>query len=146
MLLLDDLFERAAAADEPIEMNYVRKHALELEAQGAPWSTLWARLFSNPAGDYGSMVNERVGSGEWDESSSLGAPGRPRNALSYGRGDKGSNRADVLQSLLITTERVVQEIDRSNVRESCVLARDRRFLPAQTASRTSRSTTRTPAL
>ena len=35
VLLLDDLFERAAAADEPVEMNYGRKHALELEAQGA---------------------------------------------------------------------------------------------------------------
>ena len=26
-----------------------------------------ARLFSNPAGDYGSMVNERVGSSEWED-------------------------------------------------------------------------------
>ena len=109
VLLLDDLFERAAAADEPIEMNYVRKHALELESQGAERPA--ARLFSNPAGDYGSMVNERVGSGEWEESSSLGDTWASRNAFSYGRGDKGSNRADVLQSLLATTERVVQEID-----------------------------------
>ena len=110
VLLLDDLFERcAAAADEPVEMNYVRKHALDLEAQGAERPA--ARLFSNPAGDYGSMVNERVGSGEWDESSSLGDTWASRNAFSYGRGDKGSNRAEVLQSLLATTERVVQEID-----------------------------------
>lgn len=29
--LLDDLFRRAAQADEPPEQNYVRKHALELE-------------------------------------------------------------------------------------------------------------------
>jgi len=43
-------------------MNYVRKHALELESQGAERPA--ARLFSNPAGDYGSMVNERVGSGD----------------------------------------------------------------------------------
>jgi len=57
------------------------------------------------------MVNERVGSGEWEESSSLGDTWASRNAFSYGRGDKGSNRADVLQSLLKTTERVVQEID-----------------------------------
>ena len=27
-----------------------------------------ARLFSNPAGDYGSMVNERVGAGNWEAS------------------------------------------------------------------------------
>ena len=48
VLLLDDLFERAAAADEPVEMNYVRKHALELESQGAERPA--ARLFSEPGG------------------------------------------------------------------------------------------------
>ena len=90
-------------------MNYVRKHALELEAQGAERPA--ARLFSNPAGDYGSMVNERVGSGEWEESSSLGDTWASRNAFSYGRGERGEQRTDVLQSLLKTTERVVQEID-----------------------------------
>ena len=62
VLLLDDLFERCAAADEDISMNYVRKHALKLESQGSERPA--ARLFSNPAGDYGSMVNERVGSGD----------------------------------------------------------------------------------
>lgn len=31
--LLDDLFQRAAAADEAPEMNFIRKHALELENQ-----------------------------------------------------------------------------------------------------------------
>ena len=31
--LLDDLFRRAAAADEPPEMNFVRKHALELQVR-----------------------------------------------------------------------------------------------------------------
>ena len=118
-MLLDDLFERCAAADEPVEMNYVRKHALDLEAQGAERPA--ARLFSNPAGDYGSMVNERVGSGEWEESSSLGDTWASRNAFSYGRGDKGSIRADVLQSLLATTERVVQEIDSVECPRCCVL-------------------------
>ncbi len=31
--LLDDLFQRAAAAEEPQEMNYVRKHAGAMEQQ-----------------------------------------------------------------------------------------------------------------
>ncbi len=50
--LLDDLFRRAAEADEPPELNYVRKHALGMQAQGLAASS--ARLFSNPAGDYGA--------------------------------------------------------------------------------------------
>ena len=44
-----------------------------------------ARLFSNPAGDYGSMVNERVGSSQWEDGSELGDTWASRNAFSYGR-------------------------------------------------------------
>lgn len=53
--LLDDMFERCASADEPIEMNFIKKHAKELEKDGVERPA--ARLFSNPPGDYGSMVN-----------------------------------------------------------------------------------------
>lgn len=47
--LLDDLFARAAASDEPEEMNFIRKHAAQLEAKGVTQGAT-ARLFSNPAG------------------------------------------------------------------------------------------------
>lgn len=108
--LLDDLLERAARADEPPELNYIRKHALKLEAAGVERGS--ARLFSNPAGDYGSLVNERVGNGDWEEEAELGATWQSRNAFSFGRGaEKGVNRAAVLEELLATTDRIVQEID-----------------------------------
>ena len=68
--LLDDLFERAAQADEPVHMNFIKKHAEELKLEGVERPA--ARLFSNPPGDYGSMVNEIIGSGEWEEEQSLG--------------------------------------------------------------------------
>ena len=45
--LLDDMFERAAQAEEPTDMNFVRKHALELEESGVSERAA-ARLFSNP--------------------------------------------------------------------------------------------------
>lgn len=71
-----------------------------------------ARLFSNPAGDYGSMVNERVGASNWTDAAELGDTWASRNAYSYGRGaERGAARGDVLQSLLKTTQRVVQQID-----------------------------------
>ena len=44
-----------------------------------------ARLFSNPAGDYGSMVNERVGASSWESGAELGDTWASRNAFSYGR-------------------------------------------------------------
>ena len=113
--LLDDMFERCAEADEPIEMNFIRKHTLDLAKDGVERPA--ARLFSNPPGDYGSMVNEVVGSGDWHDSDSLGETWRGRNVFSYGRnegtgaGISGTARPDVLDKLLTTTERVVQEID-----------------------------------
>lgn len=44
--MLDDMFERLAEADEPVDMNFVKKHALELKADGVERPA--ARLFSNP--------------------------------------------------------------------------------------------------
>lgn len=114
--LLDDMFERAASAEgEPEEMNFIKKHASSLKQEGVERPA--ARLFSNPPGDYGSMVNEVVGSGEWEEEETLGETWKGRNVFSYGRneGDGGSKsgtaRPEVLDLLLATTERVVQEID-----------------------------------
>jgi magnesium chelatase subunit H len=138
--LLDDMFERCAQADEPPEMNFIKKHAMELEREGVERPA--ARLFSNPPGkslilfhkifpkeksskhynfylgDYGSMVNEVVGTGDWQDSESLGETWKGRNVFSYGRnegsggqGISGTARPAVLDKLLATTERVIQEID-----------------------------------
>ncbi|MES1021878.1 magnesium chelatase subunit H [Gloeocapsa sp. BRSZ] len=107
--LLDDLFQRAATVDEPEEQNFIRKHYLALRSQGVENAS--ARLFSNPAGDFGSMVNERVVDGNWESGDELGNTWRDRNVFSYGRQDKGQARPEVLTQLLQKCDRIVQEID-----------------------------------
>ena len=107
--LLDDLFQRAAAAEEPEAQNFIRKHALALQAQGVDNAT--ARLFSNPAGDFGSLVNDQVTDGTWESGNELGNTWRDRNTFSYGRQDKGQARPEILQTLLQSTDQVVQQID-----------------------------------
>jgi len=107
--LLDDLFQRAATADEPIEQNFIRKHALELEKQGIENAS--ARLFSNPSGDFGSLVNDRVTDSNWESGAELGDTWQGRNTFSYGRKDKGQARPEVLQTLLQSTDRIIQQID-----------------------------------
>ncbi|WP_413201056.1 magnesium chelatase subunit H [Nostoc piscinale] len=107
--LLDDLFLRAAEADESEEQNFIRKHALALKAQGVENAS--ARLFSNPAGDFGSLVNDRVVDGNWESGEELGNTWQSRNVFSYGRQDKGQARPEVLNQLLKTSDRIVQEID-----------------------------------
>ncbi|OCQ99371.1 magnesium chelatase subunit H [Nostoc sp. MBR 210] len=107
--LLDDLFFRAAEADESEEQNFIRKHALALKAQGVENAS--ARLFSNPAGDFGSLVNDQVVDGNWESGDELGNTWQSRNVFSYGRQDKGQARPEVLNQLLKTSDRIVQEID-----------------------------------
>jgi len=107
--LLDDLFQRAADADESEDENFIRKHALALQAQGVENAS--ARLFSNPAGDFGSLVNDRVVDGNWESGEELGDTWQGRNVFSFGREDKGQARPEVLNKLLQTSDRIVQEID-----------------------------------
>ncbi|MBD2213210.1 magnesium chelatase subunit H [Nostoc linckia FACHB-104] len=107
--LLDDLFQRAADAEESEAENFIRKHALALKAQGV--ENVSARLFSNPAGDFGSLVNDQVVDGNWESGEELGNTWQSRNVFSYGRQDKGQARPEVLNTLLKTSDRIVQEID-----------------------------------
>ncbi|WP_404784779.1 magnesium chelatase subunit H [Altericista sp. CCNU0014] len=107
--LLDDLFQRAAAADEPEELNFVRKHAIALQAQGVENPS--ARLFSNPSGEFGSLVNDRVTDSSWETGDELGGTWKSRNAFSYGRNEKGTLRPEILDTLLKSTGRIVQQID-----------------------------------
>jgi magnesium chelatase subunit H len=107
--LLDDLFQRAAEADEPEDQNFIRKHALALKDRGVENPS--ARLFSNPAGDFGSMVNERITDGSWESGDELGNTWQSRNVFSYGKQDKGQARPEVLNQLLQKCDRIVQEID-----------------------------------
>ncbi|MDJ0745465.1 MAG: magnesium chelatase subunit H [Xenococcaceae cyanobacterium MO_167.B27] len=107
--LLDDLFQRAAESDESPEDNFIRQHYLALKAQGIDNAS--ARLFSNPAGDFGSLVNDQVVDSNWESGDELAKTWTQRNGFSYGRKDKGQARPEVLQQLLKTSDRIVQEID-----------------------------------
>jgi magnesium chelatase subunit H len=111
--LLDDMFARASAlgGQEGVEWNFVAKHAATI-ASDAPDEIGHSRLFSNPAGDFGSMVNERVASSNWNDGNELSETYVDRNSFIYGR--KGAGRKDqagILRKLLKTTDRVVQCID-----------------------------------
>lgn len=107
--LLDDLFQRAAEIEEDPENNFIRKHYLQIKEQGVENAS--ARLFSNPAGDFGSLVNDQVVDGNWESSDELANTWEKRNVFSYGRKDKGQARPEILNQLLKTSERIVQEID-----------------------------------
>ena len=55
----------AASADEPLEMNFVRKHALEqAEELGVSVRDAATRVFSNASGEWGRAGGEGAQGGE----------------------------------------------------------------------------------
>lgn len=110
--LLDDMFRCAAVADEPEEMNFIKKHTVAMKVKtGMDDDASQSRVFSNPAGDFGSLVTEMVITGSWDDGDDLGKTWKSRNMYAYGRNHKGTKQKEVLEALLGTTTGLLQEID-----------------------------------
>lgn len=109
--LLDDLFRRAAEADEPLRQNFIRAHALEHQARGLSWEQATARIFTQAPGRYGTGVDELVEEGQWLETSDLADMYIRRNGFAYGGGRSGQEAGEVLRGMLGTVEHVFQAID-----------------------------------
>nr|QNO57084.1 hypothetical protein LPILPELN_00016 [Methanosarcinales archaeon ANME-1 ERB7] len=70
--LVDEAIEEVAMLDEPIEENYVRKHALDIEKKNTTENeTEYARIFGSKPGTYGNGVNLAVYASAWKEDKDL---------------------------------------------------------------------------
>jgi len=99
--LLADAAWLAASADEPLEQNFVRKHALEYQAQnGCDFETAALRVFSNASGAYGSNVNQLVDSGNWEDDEKLAEQYSSRKCFAYGRDGQPARQSELLQHTL----------------------------------------------
>lgn len=111
MDLLDKLVRDAAAADEPLDRNFVRKHVEEQVAEGIDRAVATARIFSQASGTYGTDVDEAIEGGAWEQREELEELFVKRNAFAFGGDKGGAAQPQVLRSLLKTVGRVAQEID-----------------------------------
>ena len=76
----------AASADEPVELNFVRKHALAYQrAHGCDLETAALRVFGNAEGAYGANVNHLIENGRWDDEDELAETYTRRKSFAYGR-------------------------------------------------------------
>ncbi len=99
--LLADAAWLAASADEPLEQNFVRKHALEYQARnGCDFETAALRVFSNASGAYGSNVNQLVDSGNWEDDEKLAEQYSSRKCFAYGRDGQPARQSELLQHTL----------------------------------------------
>lgn len=110
--LLDKAVRLAAAADEPLEMNYVRKHTLaHVQETGIDFDTATARVFSNAPGAYGAQVNHLVDSSTWDEDEQLSEMFLTRKSYAYRPGGKWQAARQVMERSFSTVDAAFQNID-----------------------------------
>ncbi|TVQ35464.1 MAG: magnesium chelatase subunit H [Geminicoccaceae bacterium] len=102
----------AASADEPVEQNFVRQHALHYQTvHGCDLETAALRVFSNADGSYGSNVNQLIDSGAWEDEEELAATYTKRKCFAYGRSGKPVRQADLLKSVLGDVQLAYQNLE-----------------------------------
>jgi magnesium chelatase subunit H len=88
--LLDKAVRLVANLDEPVELNFVRKHVLEqVERDECDIDHAATRVFSNAPGNYGTNVNFMVMDSQWQKEETLGDLFVTRKCFAYGRDSKG---------------------------------------------------------
>ncbi|MCE2896725.1 MAG: magnesium chelatase subunit H [Betaproteobacteria bacterium] len=102
----------AAGADEPEELNFVRKHSLaHMARHGCDLETAALRVFGNAEGAYGSNVNMLVDNGRWDDADELAETYTRRKGFAYGRSGRPVQRAALLDSVLSGVALAYQNLD-----------------------------------
>ena len=102
----------AATADEPLDKNFIRKHALAHAAEhGCDLETAALRVFSNADGAYGSNVNQLIDAGCWTHEDELADAYQSRKCFAYGRKGPPVRQSNVLQSILKHVDFAYQNLD-----------------------------------
>ncbi len=108
---LDKLVREAALADEPHDMNFVKKHVDAMVAAGESFENASARQFTQAPGTYGNYVEDMVSDSAWESEDDLDALFIRRNASAYGGQRRGEKLTGVLENLLGSVDRVVHQVD-----------------------------------
>ncbi|SFL30369.1 magnesium chelatase subunit H [Methylorubrum salsuginis] len=110
--LLAEASYLAATADEPEDKNFVRKHALAIQAeQGCDMETAALRVFSNAEGAYGANVNHLVESGRWDDADELCETFSKRKSFAYGRNGRPAPQRELMRAVLAKVDLAYQNLD-----------------------------------
>lgn len=118
MNLLDQAVKLAAEANEPLEMNYVRKHALQqAQEMGINLRQAATRVFSNASGSYSSNVNLAVENSSWEEEKELQEMYLNRKSFAFNSDNPGimDESRQIFETALKTAEVTFQNLDSSEI-------------------------------
>ncbi|WP_316203271.1 magnesium chelatase subunit H [Bradyrhizobium sp. SZCCHNS3051] len=102
----------AASADEPADMNYVRKHAVAFQAaHGGELADASLRVFGNAEGAYGANVNHLIDCGAWTDEDELADVYTRRKGFAYGTDGRPVRRDALLGHVLAGVDAAYQNVD-----------------------------------
>jgi magnesium chelatase subunit H len=102
----------AASADEDVEQNFVRKHALAFQAEhGGDIAQAALRVFGNADGAYGANVNQLIGNGAWNDEDELADAYIARKGFAYGVDGRPTVQREVLGHVLAKVDISYQNLD-----------------------------------
>jgi magnesium chelatase subunit H len=102
----------AASADEPLDQNFVRKHALHYQQEhGCDLETAALRVYGNAESTYGSNVNHLIENGRWDQEDELAETYTRRKSFAYGRSGRPVQHTKLLTSVLADVQLTYQNLD-----------------------------------
>jgi magnesium chelatase subunit H len=118
MYLIDQAVKLAAEAEEPLELNFVRKHALEqAQTLNIPLRQAATRVFSNASGSYAANVNLAVENSTWEQEKDLQEMYLSRKSYAFDADAPGTMRqnAELFQSSLQRVDVTLQNLDSSEI-------------------------------
>ncbi|MGB0276736.1 MAG: magnesium chelatase subunit H, partial [Synechococcus sp.] len=118
MALIDQAVKMAAEADEPLEQNFVRKHALEqAEKEGTSLRDAACRVFSNASGSYSSNVNLAVENSTWEEEGELQEMYLSRKTFAFNADNPGemNQKREVFENVMKTADVTFQNLDSAEI-------------------------------
>jgi magnesium chelatase subunit H len=103
---------KCAQADEPLDQNFIRAHALAyMEKAGVDMNTAALRVFSNAEGAYGSNVNQLVDSSAFGDEDELADAYEARKSFAYGTDGKAAANPALLQEVLSEVDIAYQNLE-----------------------------------
>jgi len=126
---LNEAVRVVSELDEPLEMNYVRKHVLEdaaaIEKEGVAKEDAWQqasyRIFGDPPGAHGAGIGSLLEAKNWETIDDISDVYIRWGAHAYGAGSEGTYLPQLFKRRLSTMEVTIQNVDH---RESSMLAGD----------------------
>ena len=110
--LLAEAAYLAASADEPLELNWIRKHALAYQLEhGCTLEIAALRVYGNAEGAYGSNVNNLIESSRWSDEGELAETYTRRKGFAYGRSGRAVQHTALLKSALAHVQLTYQNLD-----------------------------------